>query len=210
MNKNFIQIISLLELLLLIILGILSNKISEILQVSRTFLWIATLLVVTALVVITLYKNRSADSNSPNFFKVTPNLQITKKTVGGVLRGLIYYPSALMLSTGAFAFSRAIDTDWLGILSGSVVSGTLIFAFLFLDRIKEEKQNILPFAMGLLLSSLYAAIGMYIDAFPEFFDSNLFLLAMISAVTFVGLKYVYLYYTFFTWFEKWYKSLPES
>jgi hypothetical protein len=33
---------------------------------------------------------------------------------------------------------------------------------------------------------------------------------MISATTFVGLKYVFLYYTFFPWFEKWYKSLPEG
>jgi len=210
MTKNLLQIISLLELLLIITLGVLSNKISEILQVNQTFLWVATLLVVTALVVITLYKNRPTESNSSNFFKAKLNLQVTKKTVGNALIGFIYYPSALMLSTGAFAYSRAIDKDWLGVLSGSAVSGTLLFALVILSHIKKEKQSILPFTIGFLLSSVYASIGVYIDIFPEFFVSNIFLLAMISAVTFVGLKYVYLYYTLFTWFEKWYKGLPDG
>lgn len=208
MTKTTLQIISILELFLLITIGILSNKISEIIQINQVVLWGITVLVVLLLVAITVYKNRltaSSPSPIPN-----SNLKITKKTVRSVLTGMIYYPSALLMSKGAFAYSLAIDNDWLGILSGSAISGTLLFTPLFLNLAKEERQNIIPLTIGFLLSAVYGTIGLYIDLSPKFFDSNLFTLAMLSAATFVGLKYVYLYYTFFAWFDKWFKQLPET
>ena len=210
MNKNLIQVISLTELLLLIVLGILSNKVSEILQINQTFLWAATILIVAALIVITVYKNRQPESSRVDVVKKKLDIRITKKVVGGVMMGIIYYPAAIILSKGAFVYSKAIDDNWLGILSGSAVTGVLIFALFFLGYIREEKQSILPLTIGFLFSLVYGAIGIYIGLFPEFFNSNIFLLAMISATTFVGLKYVFLYYTFFTWFGKWYKGLPEG
>ena len=57
MKKNLLQTISVLELLLLIIVGNLSDKIANTLEINQTFLWVATLIVVTALAIITIYKN---------------------------------------------------------------------------------------------------------------------------------------------------------
>src|SRR5215213_306454 len=152
MKKNLLQTISLFELLLLIILGILSNKISDLFQINQTFLWIITFVTVTALAIITIYKTKPIDSSLPSLIKTKVNIKVTKRMVGNILKGMIYFPSALMLSRGAFQYSQIIDKDWLAILSGSAVSGVLLFAPFFLEHVKEEKQSILPITIGFLLS----------------------------------------------------------
>jgi len=122
MKKNLLQTISVLELLLLIIVGILSDKIANTLEINQTFLWVATLIVVTALAIITIYKNNPAGYGLPNFLNMKVAIKITKKAVGGALIGIAYLPSALLLSIGAFQYSQAMDKDWLGTLSGCAVS----------------------------------------------------------------------------------------
>jgi len=210
MKKNLLQTISILELLLLIIVGILSNKIADLFEINQTILWVATLTTVTALAIITIYKTKPVGHGLPNFIKEKVDIKITKKAVGSILKGIIYFPSALLLSTGAFHYSQAMDKDWLGILSGCAVSGLLIFAPLLLDQIKEEQQSIMPITIGFILCVIYGSVGMYIDIFPETVNSHFLLLAMISATTFVGLKYVFAYYTLLIPFGKWYKNLPDK
>jgi hypothetical protein len=210
MKKHLLQTISLFELLLVAVLGILSNKISDLLQINQTYLWILTLFVVTVLAIITIYKNSPDNSSSLSFIRPKVSVRITKKNVGSILEGVIYFPSALMLSIGAFHYSQIMDKDWLGILSGSAISGVLLFAPLLLDHVKEENQSVLPITIGFLLSVIYGSVGMYLDFFPKTIDENFVFLAIISAITFVGLKYVFVYYTILTWFGKWYQTLPEE
>lgn len=206
MKKNLLPTISILELLLLFIIGVLSNKIADLLEINQTFLWVATFTTVTVLAIITIYKTKPVDSGLPKLTRV----KITKKAVGSILEGIIYFPSALLLSVGAFEYSHAIDNDWLGTLSGCAVSGLLLFAPLLLDQVKEEHQSILPITIGFILCVIYGSIGLYIDFFPETVNSHFLILAMISATTFVGLKYVFIYYTLLIPFGKWYKNLPDK
>ena len=50
MKKNLLQIISVVELMLLVLVGILSNKIAELFEINQTFLWVFTLITVTIVV----------------------------------------------------------------------------------------------------------------------------------------------------------------
>jgi hypothetical protein len=115
----------------------------------------------------------------------------------------------ILSNKGVFRFSKAMEKDWLGTLSGCIVSGVLILAPLLLDHVREEKQSTLPITIGFILSLIYGMVGMYIDFFPETVNSHIILLAMISAVTLVGLKYVFVYYTLLIPFGKWYGNLPD-
>lgn len=210
MKKNLLPTISILELLLLFIIGIISNKIAELFEINQTLLWVATLTIVIALVIITIYKTRPIEAELSKFTKEKVPIKLTKKAVGGILEGIIYFPSALFLSKGAFEYSQAMHNDWLWILSGCSVSGVLLFAPLLLDQVKEERQNVLPITIGFILCVIYGAIGLYIDFFPETVNLHFLVLALISAATYVGLKYVFLYYTLIIPFGKWYKTLPDK
>lgn len=210
MKKKLLQTISVLEMLLLVVIGILSNKIADLVQVNQTFLWAAILITVIVLALITIYKTRPTDDSLQNLSKTKAKIKITKKGVGNILEGIIYFPTALFLSMGAFHYSQVMEKDWLGILSGCVVSGSLLFAPLFFGQVKEEKQSALPITIGFLLSIIYGSVGVYIDFYPETINSHFLLLAMLSATTFVGLKYVFAYYTLIIPFGKWYNTLPEK
>ena len=210
MKKNLLQVISVVELMLLVLVGILSNKIAELFEINQTFLWVFTLITVTILAVITIYKSNPASFELSNNFKESIRIKVTKKTVGNILQGIIYYPSVLALSMGVFQFSKAMEKDWHGTLSGCIVSGVLIFAPLLLDHVKEEQQSTLPITIGFILSCVYGLIGMYIGLFPEIVSSHIVFLTVITAITLVGVKYVFVYYTLLIPFAKWYKNLPDK
>jgi len=162
------------------VVGILSNKIADLFEINRTFLSVFTLITVTILAVITIYKTNPAGFGLPNDFKEKINIRITKRAVGNILEGMIYYPSAIILSAGIFQFSQTMEKDWLGILSGCIVSGTLIFAPFLLDHVRAEQQSIFPITIGFILSIFYGGIGMYIDFFPETIKPLFIFLAMVT------------------------------
>src|SRR5215213_3716772 len=93
LKKNLLQVISVVELMLLVLVGILSNKIAELFEIHQTFLWVFTLITVTILAVITIYKSNPASFELSNNFKESIRIKVTKKTVGNILQGIIYYPS---------------------------------------------------------------------------------------------------------------------
>ena len=206
-NKNFVGLFSIIEMLLLFVASILSSKIADLVEINRTILWASTFIIVFTLALITFFKTRSVKS-----IKSIPhiNFRITKNIIKQITFAMLYIPSALLFSRGAFQLAKTIDPDWIGTLPGISVSITILFAPLLFDNVKTQGLKTWPDASGFLLSLVYSGVGYYLLVFPDTYKPYLFGYIFISALTMVVLKYIYLYYIFITTFDTWYKQLPNN
>ncbi|MFZ5877779.1 MAG: hypothetical protein ACOY0R_00250, partial [Chloroflexota bacterium] len=187
--------------------SVLSSKIADIVEINHTVLWSSTVLVVVILALVTFYKTKV----HKEIKIISPiNLRVTKNLVSRIIIGILYIPASLILSQGAFQLAQMIDQDWLGIISGISISSTIIFAPILIQNAKEENLLTWPFMVGFLFSLIFSGTGYYLIVYPESFKNMFLFYVAISVMTMVALKYVYLYYTFYTAFDKWYKKLPES
>ena len=186
-NKNFLGLFSIAEMILLFIASILSSKIADLVEINSTILWISTFIIVFTLALITFFKTRSVKS-IPHI-----NFRITKNVIKQITFAMLYIPSVLLFSRGAFQLAKTIVPDWIGILPGISVSITILFAPLLFDNAKTQGLRTWPFASAFLLSLVYGGVGYYLIIYPETYKAYLFSYIFISALTMVVLKYAYLY-----------------
>ena len=205
-NNNIVRILSILEIILLIIVGILSNKIADLFEINPVILGIVTLLITFVLALITYHKNPAPTKSTASIFRI----RLTKANIDSVLMGLAYLPSAIFVSIGAFKLAKVLERGWLWIASGSVVSITLLLAPWFADYFKNNKAKLWPFALGFGLSLIYGVTGLLLLYSPKSFDNNIIIFALIGAIVLVGLKFVYMYYLMETTLKKWYQNLPDQ
>src|SRR5215216_3572014 len=142
--KTLLALISVTEILLLVVLGVLSDKLAELIHLSPAIILILTLVLVTVLVGITFYKFRIADAKTVNVLLPKPNIRLTQHWVKNFVWGLGYSPVALMLSIAAFHLSEELDREWHALLPGIAVSGTLFAYPLFREQALEEGHKMLP------------------------------------------------------------------
>lgn len=76
-TKTLLTIFSMTEILLLVILGVLSDKLAELIQLKPITILILTLVLIMLLAGITFYKFRIADSRKKTISLPKSNRQIT-------------------------------------------------------------------------------------------------------------------------------------
>lgn len=209
-TKTLLALISVTEILLLVVLGVLSDKLAELIQLNPAVILILTLALVTILAWITFYKFRIADAGKMTVSLPKPKIRLTQHGVKKFMWWLGYGPFALMLSIGGFHLSEELDRGLLALLSGIAVSGTLFAYPIFREQAIEEGHKMLPLLIAWILSVIYGGAGFLLLSMPDLLEPHLLIFIMISAITMTGLKYAYIFHLIETVFDPWYKNLPEN
>jgi hypothetical protein len=209
-TKNLLALISVAEMLGLIVVGILSNKLAELINLSPVAILLSTLMLVTVLAWITLYKYRVAEAVTSSVSLPKPNIRVTQLGVKKFVWWLAYGPAILMLSVGAFYLSGELDRDWTALLSWLAVSMTLFAYPAFRRQALERGHKLLPLQIAWFLSLIYGGAGWLLIHLPHLLTQHLLVFAMISALTLTGLKYTYMFHLMEAVVDPWYKKLPEQ
>lgn len=188
-TKTLLTIFSMTEILLLVILGVLSDKLAELIQLKPITILILTLVLIMLLAGITFYKFRIADSRKKTISLPKSKARLTQHGVNKSIWWLGYGPFALMLSLAAFHLSEELDPGWHALLPGIAVSGTLFAYPAFRHQAIEDDHKMLPLFVAWILSVMYGGTGFMLVLIPNLLERYLPVFIMISVVTMAGLKY---------------------
>ncbi len=209
-TKTLLTIISVTEILLLVVVDILGNKLAELIHLDPIVILGITLVLVAILVWITFSKFRVADSKTFTISLPKPKIRLTQQGMKKFLWWLTYGPFALMLSGGAFYLSKELDENWPALLPSIAVSATLLAFPTFREQAVEQGHKILPLLIAWILSVIYGMVGFLLLLTPELLETHLLVFIMVSATTMTGLKYAYIFHLIEIVFEPWFKKLPEN
>ena len=209
-TKTLLALISVTEILFLVAIDILGNRLAELIHLNPATMLGLTLGLVTSLVWITFYKFRIADTEAITISLPKPRIRLTQHGVKTFMFWLAYSPFALMFSGGAFHLSKELESGWLALLPGIAVSGTLFAYPLFHNLAVQQDHKVFPVLIAWILSVIYGGAGFLILALPNLFETHLLVFIWISAITMTGLKYAYIFDLLDTVIGPWYKKLPET
>ena len=209
-TKTLIALISVTEILILVIIDILGNRLSELIHLSPVTVLGLTLGLVTIFAWITFYKFRIADTETITFSLPKPRIRLTQQGVKTFIFWLAYSPFAFLFSGGAFHLARELESGWTALLPGIAVSGTLFAYPLFRDLAAHQNHKILPVFIAWILSAIYGGAGFLVLLLPNLLKTDLLVFIWITAITMTGLKYAYVFELLDTVVGPWYKRLPES
>jgi hypothetical protein len=209
-TKTLLALISVVEMLLLVVVGILSNSLAELINLNAVFVLTVTIVIVLIMVWITFYKFHIAETDKVSIELPESKIRITQLGVKKFVWWMGYVPFALMLSLGAFHLSKELESGWLSWLPGIAVSGTLFSYPVFREQALIQGNKLLPLFIAWFLSLIYGGTGFFSLLNPSLFLPYILVFITISAITMTGLKYAYMFHIFETVFDPWFKKLPEK
>ena len=209
-RRNIVASISVIELLLGLLIGILGNKIAELIQIEPIILVVVTIAIVVLLAGITFYRSRQAATTEKTTNRPSrPRIRATQRNVRKLTMWIGYELSAILLSGGGLYLARTLDKSWLGWLPAISVTLTLLLYPAFREIAVENGYKTRPIHIAWIFAWIYASAGMFALFVPNLFQSSLFLFAVITSVTMTGMQFAYMYYFLETVVDPWYRKLPE-
>jgi hypothetical protein len=198
--------------ILVTVLGILGNKIAELIRIPIIWLLIATLVVLVAVIALDFYREYRNELKIGNVESMHPSLTKTKVRLGIAI--LQYYPLAIALSCGAIFLAYKLETRVTG-LPWWIIVVPIITAILFFPRYVAQ-ENIIGHKLkymrfAVILALLYGGFGMSSMLVPTILSSQvaLFIYAIFGNIVNVSLNMAFILYFSEMVFAPWYKRLPE-
>lgn len=209
-TRTLLALISVTEILFLVAIDVLGNRLAELVNLSPVAVLGLTLGLVTILAWITFYKFRIADTETITISFPKPRIRLTQHGVKTFMFWLAYGPFAFLFSGGAFHLAKELESGWTALLPGIAVSGTLFAYPLFHDLAVQQNHKVLPVFIAWVLSVIYGGAGFLVLLSPNLLETHLLVLIWITAITMTGLKYAYIFDLLDTVFSPWYRKLPEN
>jgi len=209
-TKNLIALISVIEIIFLVIIDVLGNRLTELIHLDPVTVLGLTLILVSILAWITFYKFRIADTETIALSLPKPRIRLTQQGVKIFVFWLTYGPFAILVSSGAFHLAKELESGWTALLPSIAVSGTIFAYPFFHDLALEQRHKVLPVFIAWLLSLIYGGTGFLVLLFPSLLETHLLVLIWITAITMIGLKYAYIFELLDSVASPWYKRLPEN
>jgi hypothetical protein len=188
-TKNLLALISVMELLFLVTIDVLGNRLAELIHLDPVIILGLTLGLVTILAWITFYKFRIADSETIAISFPKPRIRLTQQGVKTFMFWLTYGPFAILVSGGAFHLAKELESGWSALLPGIAVSGTIFAYPLFRDLALQQSHTALPVFIAWIFSLIYGGVGFLVLLFPNLLETHSLVLIWITAITMTGLKY---------------------
>ncbi len=210
-RRNIVASISVIELLLGLLMGILGNKIAELIQIDPIILMVVTLAIVVLLAGITFYRSRQAattekTTNRPAGLRI----RATQRGIRKLTLWIGYESSAIALSGGGLYLARALDKSWLGWIPAIAVALTLVLYPAFRNIAVENGYKTLPIRIAWFLAWAYASAGLFALLVPNLLQSYLVVFIVITSLAIAGMQFAYMYYFLETVVDPWYRKLPEK
>jgi hypothetical protein len=209
-TKNLLALISVIEILFLVMIDVLGNRLAELIQLSPVAVLGLTLGLVTILACITFYKIRIADTETVSISFPKTRIHLTQHSVKTFVFWLAYSPFAILVSSGAFHLAKELESGWTALLPGIAVSGTIFAYPLFHDLAVQQKHRLFPVFIAWVLSLIYGGTGFLVLLFQNLLDTHLLVLLWVTAITMTGLKYAYVFELLDTVVSPWYRKLPKN
>ncbi len=209
-TKNLLALISVMEILFLVTIDVLGNRLAELIHLDPVTILGLTLGLVTILAWSTFYKFRIADTETIAISFPKPRIRLTQQGVRTFMFWLTYGPFAILVSSGAFHLAKELESGWSALLPGIAVSGTIFSYPLFRDLAVQQSHTVLPVFIAWIFSLIYGGAGFLVLLFPNLLETHLLGLIWITAITMTGLKYAYIFELLDTVVSPWYKRLPEN
>jgi len=207
-TKHLLALISVIEMLFLVTIDVLGNRLAELIHLDPLVVLGLTLALLSTLAWVTVYKFRLADTETISFPK--PRIRITQQGVKTFIFWLTYSPVAILVSSGAFHLGRELESGWTALLPGIVVSGTVFAYPLFHDLAVQQRHKVLPVLIAWILSLIYGGTGFFLLLFPSLREAHSLVLILITVITMTGLKYAYIFELLDTVVIPWVNGLPEN
>src|SRR6266511_4998806 len=121
-TKNLLALISVMEILFLVTIDVLGNRLAELIHLDPVTILGLTLGLVTILAWSTFYKFRIADTETIAISFPKPRIRLTQQGVRTFMFWLTYGPFAILVSSGAFHLAKELESGWSALLPGIAVS----------------------------------------------------------------------------------------